>query len=230
MDDVTTGPARRKLVAGALWAVPTVMAAAAAPAAAASTCPPGCPTAGFGGALNANGWSVSTVGTFAQGANQRVGYYASYTPWSGTDACTGATGGTAAGTLTNAIVGEADPVAAGASITYARTICLVAGVTYTFQFSWNYYGINSRAAFLNTQLLSPSSAIVASATQVTATGGTANAQGTRRFSYTATVTGTYTYKYVWTFGTSPTFATSGCNSYANDIAVQAPTITCSPTP
>lgn len=232
MAEASVPPPRRQVVAGALWVVPTVIAAAAAPAAAASACPPGCPSASFGGALSTNGWSWTTSGSFAQGANQRLGYSAAYTPWNGTDACTGATGGTAAGTLTNAVVGEADPTSGSPvpSLTYERTICLVSGVSYTFSFAWNYYGINRRAAYLDTFLLNPSLAQVAQAARITAPAASANARGSRTFSYTALATGTYTYRYHWTFAATPTWASTGCNSYANDIAVQAPTITCSPNP
>ncbi|MFZ2502544.1 MAG: hypothetical protein WAW88_07735 [Nocardioides sp.] len=188
-------------------------------------CPPECPTAGFGGGLNQNSWSLVSTGSFSQGANQRVGYYSSYGPWSGTSNCTGATGGTGGGSLSGVILGEADPTSPGSTLSYQKVLCLTAGVTYTFFFRWNSYNINTRAAFLSARILNPAGTVVATALQVNAPAAAANTSGSRTFTYTPTVSEYYTYSYRWTFSSTPSSYT-GCDLFANDIGVTAPTITC----
>lgn len=221
---------RTAIAAGTAWAVPTILGAHAAPAFAVSpSCDGICPKGDFGGALNTNGWSLKTAGTFSQGVNQRLGYYASYTPWSGTSACTGATGGSAGGTLQKVIVGEADPTSAGSTLDYRVAFCLKAGVTYTFKFDWNSYNINSRSSSLTARVLTVGGTVLAQSGTVTAAASTANARGSQTFSFTPSATDVYIFSYLWTFGTSPSTYT-GCELFANDIAVTAPVVTCTPMP
>lgn len=239
---------RRTLAKGVAWAVPTVTIAAAAPATAASSCPPGCPTADFGGGINQNAWVLSTTGSFATGANQQIGFQAAYTPQASEGQCSGVTGGSGGGTISNAIIGQGDPTVAGSTITYAKTLCLKAGVRYTFTFTWNYLGVNPRSSTLQASVVPPTGASTTIGGSVTAASFSSNATGTRSASFTPTTTGDHTFRYYWTFGTSPSQYDDECRfrqsgdpggvfgptrlneRYANDIAVTAPTITCSPTP
>ncbi len=221
---------RTAIAAGTAWAAPTILGVHAAPAFAVSpSCSGICPQGDFGGALNANGWSLTTTGTFSQGANQRLGYYASYGPWPGTSNCTGATGGTAGGTLQKVIVGEADPTSANSRLDYRVGFCLKAGVTYTFKFDWNSYNINSRSSSLTARVLTVGGTVLAQSGTVTAAASTANARGSQTFSFTPSATDVYIFSYLWTFGTSPSTYT-GCELFANDIAVTAPVVTCTPMP
>jgi len=92
----------------------------------------------FGGAIGANGWVLGQTGSLNSGSgNQRVGYQPTYTPWSGTDSCTRVTGGSGGGSLSKAIIGEADPTAPGASITYTKFMCVPGGMMGTFDYAWS---------------------------------------------------------------------------------------------
>lgn len=219
---------RRAVASGAAWAVPAVAVAAAAPAYSASPCQPdACPDMGFGGAINQNGWSFGSTGSYATGGNQRVGYYASYTPATGRGECDSITGGGAAGTLYNAIVAEADPTSGSPTptITYEKTVCLAAGRTYNFAFNYAYYAPNRRAEYLDAQILNSAGTVVRSANRITAPASSANGRGTGILSFQPQATGCYTFRYYWSFASTPAYD-SRCNRFANDIGVTAPTVTC----
>lgn len=215
-------PSRRTVTKGVGWAVPTIALGAAAPAFAASPCsctPNGCPSMGFGGALDGNGWKLSTVGTFTGGTTRYSGTYAPST--GGNASCNSVTGGTGGGSISGAIVMEGDPTAAGASITYSKSVCLQAGRTYTFAWSWNSFNANNRSMFLDAQVVSCSGTVVATAAQVQALGRTTNNRGSRMLTVTPTATSLYTFEFIGTFGTTPAYD-SACNRYANDIGFTAP--------
>lgn len=226
---------RAVLTAGSAWAVPTLVVASPARAAAVSaSCSTPCPTFSFGGGINSNGWATTSKGSFDDSAYTR--FDGSYTPWVGTDnRCTQATGGSLAGSLTNAVSVIANPTSLTPPpvVTYSTTVCLTSGYSYTFSFDWNYYGLNRRAATLTATLVGSDGLTAATATPVTAPSAvfgdqSANKRGTTTFSHAPTLSDNFKFVYSWTFGRTPgTFTDTpyNCNGQANDIGVTAPKLT-----
>lgn len=226
---------RAVLTAGSAWAVPTLVVASPARAAATSaSCSTPCPSTasmGFGGAAEANGWSSAKTGSFGSGTLAR--FDGGYAPWDGPEtACLAfAQGDGSGGRLANAIVVEPDPTAPSSTITYRKKICLTSGYTYSFVFDYNYYGLNRRAAYLDAALVTSSGTVVAKAPRIiapAASNGARNANGkgsSEPFSYAPTLSQDLQFVYTWSFSTSPSSWT-GCDQKANDIAVTAPTIKC----
>lgn len=227
---------RAVLTAGSAWAVPTLVVASPARAAATSaSCSTPCPSLDFGTSINSNGWRVASQGSFDE--SPVVEYVGTYTPWTGSEArCTGATGGTTGGTLNSAVLVKANPtsLATAPNITYQADVCVTSGYSYEFAFDWSYYGINRRATTLVATLERLSGGAIDTAEAVVAPWPTrgnpsANAKGTRTLRYKPTISENLKFVYTWTFAATPsTTGTSSlsCDRQANDIAVTAPRMTC----
>lgn len=232
MPEPSNDMSRRTLARGAAWAAPTIAVGAAAPAYAASPCACAptlaCPVPAaaltFGGALNQNGWLVTVQGSFSGSA---VEYQSSWSPATGPNAACnpGVDPGGGGGSLANAVIGQGDPGASGASITYAKSLCLEAGRSYTATFTYATYAINNRAQTLTAEVLDCSGARIGTAATITAPARSRNTQGVGTFTFAGSPSRRHTFRYTWTFPTTPTSYT-GCDRFANDIGVTAPTITC----
>lgn len=252
------GVSRRRIAHGAAWAVPVIVVGTAAPALAASgPCAPGAclgtADTNFGTSSTAtNGWALSTTGSFYGGADQSIGWYNGFTyqagqtayQWgSGTVKCPGApTTATTVSLSGPAVVAQGDPSAPasppsspGASVTWAKSFCLVGGRTYTFTYNWISYGPNGLAAYQRTYIVSGGTPLGTGGTQlgstITAPALSDNASGTASVSYTVPGTGAayYTFYYYWTFQAAASFPVAthpDCGTYANDFAVNAPLVTC----
>lgn len=224
-------PRRRALLAaGTAWTIPTAVLATASPALAVSVkCDPGCPAIAFGSNVPGNGWTQTKRGTFDSDAPLR--YDPAYKPARGTNQCTQQYGGEDSGTLSSAVVADGNPTAAGAVITYEHPVCLTAGRRYTFSFSWNTYANNRRGQTMTATLRSATDAELATADPVVTTAPdpddpSPNKRGTRSLAFVATSSQIATFRYAWTFATTPVGYTDYCDYQANDIAVTAPTISC----
>lgn len=232
----TSGVSRRSVARGVAWSLPTIAVATAAPAFAASPrCVQGCPDLGFGGAVNANGWVTTQTGTFvgtspdaAPPTRGPFNFSASFAPGTGGNLCTqGVSGGAGATAVTNAIIGVADPTSDASTATYSKTMNLLAGCTYTFSFSYAYYGPNPYGETLQASIRTPAGTLATNVGAVVDTGGglQPNASGSRTVTYTPTVAGTYTFRYFWDYEDRPSYVTQ-CERSTADIGVSAPTITC----
>lgn len=232
------------MATGAAWALPVLAVGVTAPAYAVSPCEEPCPlNSTYGGAVNSNGWQLTTTGAFPSGSNQQVGYEANWSPQAdGYVQCSSLlSNGPSVGSLSNVIIGQGDPTQANSTITYAKRFCLRPGRTYSLSAPWNAYGANPRGAFLQARLRSATGVVTNIGPQVSVPGRTPgqttfNRQGTISGTFTVPTFGYYTFEYYWTFGTTPTSYADSCGitidgrqnpRFANDIAVQAPTINCS---
>ncbi|WP_106298979.1 hypothetical protein [Knoellia remsis] len=216
------------------WAIPVAVAATPTPAFAASTCvgsPNVCAsgTMGFGGAVDGNGWQKNVTGAFSPSTvfQYKNPYTAANVASCSGDGCTAVSPGNTT-SVANAIYIESNPTGSGRVATYFKTMCLSAGTTYTFTFSWAAYTANCRAAYLDSAILNPDGTIAAAGAQVVAPASTkGNTSGTVTITITPlTTSDAYTFRYTWTFGTTPTSYGGSCNIGANDIGVSAPTVTC----
>lgn len=228
---------RRTVVAGAVWATPIIVAAAAAPAMAVSpscdgVCPPAAMTA-FSTAAGNNGWAVTFTSMTPNLGNQLLTFKTIDStfvfPYSGPNCPFGSKTGllwcdpvTTVPNGTTAFVMQADPVLPGAYANVAKSFCLKAGVTYTFTYSYAAYGHNAVSATMTSQVTRATTGVTTPLLGITSSlVNTGWGGATTTFTVPAGATDIYSFAFRFTF--------SGIGG-ANDFVVSAPTITCSPAP
>lgn len=241
---------------GAAWATPTVIVTASAPAFAASS-----PCIPVNLPVNAStplewdsGWTETLdASQFVNGTGTLAGAPQAFRG-SGGSACVNGNSVTQTSTeVTNAKVGQRDPKTNSASFSYSRAVCFAAG-TYELTYFANAYQGNPVTAYMKPSITGPSGTLATTAAgslskDVTSYGfinpttGTgpnpaytkANLERTQfGFRFVVAANGTFTFRFVWTFGAISTDAANtgqlertgnSCNpTYANDIAVEAPIV------
>jgi hypothetical protein len=149
-------------------------------------------------------------------------------------------------------VAQGDPRYANVTGSLSQTLCLAAGTTYRFSVPWISYNGNALWAEMKlgvvpgvfptgTQPTGGTSAVITRADRVltgtrctirssSATGpGVNNRSGTGTLTFTAQTTSIHTIYFGYQFQNATSYGTSvGCATYVNDIAIKAPTVTCSP--
>ncbi|NNG40093.1 hypothetical protein HJ588_12550 [Flexivirga sp. ID2601S] len=96
---------------------------------------------------------------------------------------------------------------------YSTSICLRGGVNYTFTAQTIALTTNTVTQTLTPQILSSTGTVLVNGTTFDSTASS----GTVSLSYQPTATGSYTFRYQWSFASLGT-------STSDDIAVQAPTV------
>lgn len=184
-------PTRRTVTRGAVWSVPVVAVAATAPAFAASPCAcvdfsvPAFPSTGTAG----NGWAITATGGTSGG---------------GSDTFSG-----------GSFVTVADPTStATRTVSAVRTVCVTAGQTYRFSWSWTAFTANARPM---TSVLQVGGLTLATSLVDTAVSARS---GTRVATWVATTSGDVSLAFVHT--TSP----SGGTTVADDITINNLVGTC----
>lgn len=223
---------RRAFARGAAWAAPSALATVAAPAMAVSTeCTPATNTStmfGFGPAgRELENWTRTQSSGFP--SSPTVAHRsAAYAP------------GTPAQALSNVLLQQDDPTVRTAVSTdvLRNAVCLRPG-QYTFTIAWTLFGTNYRAAELDASLLDESTmiAFAGASSTVAAPRSSGHRSGTSTFSVRLTERKSVRFRYRWKF---PEISATDWNYYtgilvrtyprrfANDIAVQAPTVAYTP--
>ncbi|SEC19604.1 hypothetical protein SAMN04489844_1857 [Nocardioides exalbidus] len=188
-------PSRRAIARSAVWTVPVIAVAATAPAFAASPCDcagfsvPAFPASGTLG----NGWSLSSNNVSSGGGTDRFENGSFVTVEDSTRYDT-------------------------RTVTASRSICVTAGKTYRFQYSWTAYLINNRKM---TSVLQVNGQAVANSQIDTST---SQASGTRNVTWMSNASGTVTMSFLHTV-TPPGLL--GGNLTGDDITINSVTASCS---
>lgn len=210
-DVVTPAPSRRTLMRGALWTVPVISLATAAPAYAASCTGNSCPGIGLGNVAGAFG---ANAANWAYGSTSTGWTYSGAAGW---------TNGNSVGFATNAgrtaMQAASGPNTASRTVTFTAPITLQATCTYKLTFGkWVYYAGG---------YVAPTYAVKAGTTTITT--GTVNAVtpaaqyvdlGTSTYNVPAGTSGVLTFQVTFSGGSSTT------DDYL-DIMFDRTSITCS---
>ncbi|UVY85323.1 hypothetical protein NLU66_06955 [Brachybacterium sp. NBEC-018] len=252
---------RRTLARSVAWIAPTAVVAAAAPALAVST---DCVTVNLAvGSQMTLTWDNQWVeslnsSNFVANSGTLAGSPTTFTPSSGSR-CLNGRNVAAATPVTQAKIGQRDPNKNGATFSYDRTLCIAAG-TYQIRYYAAAYRGNPITAYMTPSVHSPTGSTLAvtaipSTTlsqSVTAHGfiNPSTGSGTNSnyvqsnlsrtqfgFQFVVPTRGTYTFRFLWSFGAISTDAANAGRltqnpfqgdaclpTYANDIAVEAPVI------
>ncbi|GAA5108524.1 hypothetical protein GCM10023339_07660 [Alloalcanivorax gelatiniphagus] len=175
-------PSRRTVARGAVWSVPAVVVSATAPAFAASPCNcpeffvPAFPAAGTAG----NGWTLTATGGSS----------------SGSDVFSNGSFVTVADPPSGGLLGSATR-----TVTAQRSICVTAGRTYRFTYSWTAYVANPRpmTSELRVNGVAVPASVITTSNNVTA--------GTRDVTWVSTTTGNVSLAFVHTVSSSGTTVT-----------------------
>ena len=211
-------------VAGTAWVAPVVLDTNTAWAV--GSCP--APTMGLGTTTGANGWVLTAAGMVSNTAGAGN---------SGNGGWLGVTQYPTTGT-TNRMTVERDPITsalAGAIVTYDLAVALTSGNHYVFSYSTYVRNVNQYTQHLAVQVGTGgtgasfvlSSTLATYATQTTAGQtllGPDQAVQTFTSTFVAPSTGTFIFRYRFTFGTENE---NSANGVADDIGVTGPTVTCS---